>query len=136
MWAAIMYAGKDPDDYSGDNFRNLYFDNSAWPVDVEEEMTEEEVPAEFSLSSNYPNPFNPATRISYFIPRASHVRLQIFNMLGQKITTLVDEDQAAGRKGVVWDGRDENGNEVASGVYLYRLQAGDFSQTEKMVLIK
>jgi len=133
---AIMYAGKEPDDYYGDNFQNLWFDNRAWPVDVEEEMTEEEVPAEFSLSSNYPNPFNPETRISYFIPRVSHVKLQIFNILGHKIRTLVDEDQAAGRKGVLWDGRDDQGEQVASGVYLYRLQAGDLSESKKMVLMR
>jgi hypothetical protein len=131
-----MYAGKDPDDPFGDNFQNLWFDNSTWGTDVEEEMTEEEVPAEFSLSSNYPNPFNPETRISYFIPRVSHVKLQIFNILGQKIRTLVDEDQAAGREGVLWDGRDDQGEQVASGVYLYRLQAGDLSESKKMVLIR
>ena len=131
-----MYAGKDPDDYSGDDFQNLWFDNSAWPVDIEEEMTAEEVPAEFSLSTNYPNPFNPETRISYFIPKASRVRLEIFNILGQKIRTLVDEDQPVGRKEVTWDGRDDEREQVVSGVYLYRLQAGDLSESKKMVLMK
>jgi hypothetical protein len=136
MGAAIVYAGKDPDDPFGDNFRNLWFDNSAWPTDVEEEVTEEEVPAEFSLSTNYPNPFNPETRIDYFVLETSHVRLEIFNLLGQRIRTLVDEYQAFGERSVTWDGRDENGQELASGVYLYRLQAKDFSQTKKMVLIR
>ncbi len=133
---AIMYAGKDPDEPFGDNFRNLWFDNSAWPVDVEEEMTEEGVPAEFSLSPNYPNPFNPQTRISYFIPEASRVRLEIFNILGQRIKTLVDEEQAAGRVEVSWDGTDKDGNDVASGVYLYKLEAGNSSQSNKMVLMR
>jgi hypothetical protein len=136
MGPAVMYAGKDPDDYDGDNFHNLWFDNSAWPVDVEEEMTEEEVPAEFLLSFNYPNPFNPKTRISYFIPKTSHVRLEIFNLLGQRIRILVDEYQPVGKRTVIWDGRDGKGQELASGVYLYRLQAGDFSQTKKMGLIR
>jgi hypothetical protein len=133
---AIMYAGKWPDDYDGDNFHDVWFDNRAWPTDVEEEMTEGELPAQFSLSANYPNPFNPETRISYFIPKASHVRLEIFNILGQSIRTLVDEEQMAGGKEVTWDGRNENGSEVASGVYLYRLEAGNLSQSKKMVLIR
>jgi len=132
---AIMWAGKEPpDDPFGDNFQNLLF--NAWFTDVEEEMTEEEVPAEFSLSSNYPNPFNPETRISYFIPQSCHVRLEIFNILGQKIRTLVDENQPVGRKEVTWDGRDYQGEQIASGVYLYRLRAGDFRESKKMVLMR
>jgi hypothetical protein len=136
MGAAIVYAGKDPDHYSGDNFRNLWFDNSAWPVDVEEEMTEEEVPLGFSLSTNYPNPFNPETRIGYLIPKTSHVRLEIFNLLGQRIRTLVDEYQAFGERSVTWDGRDDQCESVASGVYFYRLQTEDFVETKKMVVIR
>lgn len=136
---AIMYAGKDPDDPFGDNFQNLWFDNSTWGTDVEEEMTEEEVPAEFSLSANYPNPFNPVTSIQYAVgsrQKPIPTTLKIYNVLGQLVRTLVDEPQAAGTYEVLWNGRDDNGAEVASGVYLYRLQVGDFSQIRKMVLMK
>ena len=126
-----LYAGKTP---SG-NFENLAFDNGGW-TDVENQTEEELSPPEFSLSNNYPNPFNPETKISYFVPKASHVRLEVFNILGRKIRTLVDEDQMAGNNEVTWDGRDDEGNEVASGIYLYKLEAGDLSQSRKMVLIR
>ena len=137
---AIMYAGKEPDDPFGDNFQNLWFDNSAWPTDVEEEMTEGEVPAKFSLSANYPNPFNPVTRIQYSVSsnqiQPIHTTLRIYNVLGQLVKTLVNEPQEAGTYEVIWDGRDENGNEVASGIYFYRLQAEDFTKAKKMLLLK
>jgi hypothetical protein len=135
----IVYAGfplKRDDgknlDYGG---WNLYYDFYDW-VGVEDENEGEKLPAEFSLSNNYPNPFNPETRIGYSIPKACQVKLEVFNILGQRIRTLVDENQTAGKKEVTWDGRDENRNEVASGVYFYKLQAGDFAQTKKMVLIR
>jgi hypothetical protein len=135
----IVYAGaplaKDDGkdlDYGG---WNLYYDYYGW-VGVEEETGEEKLPAEFSLSNNYPNPFNPETKIGYFIPKACQVKLEVFNILGQRVRTLIDEAQTAGKKEVTWDGRDESGNEVASGVYFYKLQAGDFAQTKKMVLMK
>ncbi|MCK4404486.1 MAG: T9SS type A sorting domain-containing protein [candidate division Zixibacteria bacterium] len=137
---AIMYAGKDPDDPFGDNFQNLWFDNSAWPTDVEEEMTEGEVPARFSLSANYPNPFNPVTRIQYSVgSRQTHplpITLRIYNVLGQLVRTLVNEPKEPGSYEVIWDGKDENGNEAASGIYFYRLQAEDFTKAKKMLLLK
>jgi hypothetical protein len=130
-----LLAGKEDNDVFGDDFQDLYFIFGAW-VGVGEEITEEQLAIGFSLSSNYPNPFNPETRISYFIPKASRARLEIFDILGRKIRTLVAEDQPAGRKEVTWDGRNDRGEQVASGVYFYRLQAGDFSLTKKMVLMK
>jgi hypothetical protein len=114
---------------------NLYFDQHAWS-DVGDDAADMESPAHFSLSTNYPNPFNPETRIGYSLPKASHVKLEIFNILGQRIKTIVDEDQTIGNKEVVWDGTDVRGEQVASGVYFYRLQAKDFVQTKKMVLMK
>jgi hypothetical protein len=135
----IVYAGTPPPkDGAGnliDGAWDLYFDYYPW-TDVEEDVAEEELPAQFSLSDNYPNPFNPKTKIGYFIPKASQVKLEVFNILGQRVRTLVDEVQTAGKKEVTWDGKDESANEVASGVYFYKLQAGDFTQTKKMVLIR
>jgi hypothetical protein len=134
----IVYAGAPLKKDDGKNLDyggwNLYYDYYDW-TDVEE-TAEEKSPAEFSLSNNYPNPFNPETRIGYFIPKACQVKLEIFNILGQRVRTLVDEAQTAGKKEVIWDGKDEKGNELASGVYFYKLQAGDFTQTKKMVLMK
>jgi hypothetical protein len=104
------------------------------PDDVSE--GEDLVPREFFLSQNYPNPFNPATSISYGLPQDSRVRIEVFNILGQNVRTLVDEDQQAGYKRVIWDGRDRNGRAVASGVYFYRLKAGDSQETKKMLMVK
>ena len=89
------------------------------------------VPKVFSLSQNYPNPFNPITKINYALPTDSHVRLDIYNILGQKVATLIDGNQKAGYKTARWDA-----GSFSSGIYFYRLQAGDFVQTRKMVLLK
>ncbi len=93
-------------------------------------------PERFSLSPNYPNPFNPTTSIGYALPQDAHVRLTVYNMLGQKVATLVDEQQSAGYKTVLWKGADENGEQVASGVYFYRLEADEYSEVNKMMLVK
>ncbi len=91
---------------------------------------------DFQLAQNFPNPFNPSTTITYRIPEAALVTLTVYNALGQVVRTLVNAVQLAGRHQVVWDGRDERGREVAAGVYLYRLQAGSFQQTRKMLLVR
>ncbi len=93
-------------------------------------------PERFSLSQNYPNPFNPETEISYALPNACHVELLVYNLLGQKVRTLLDEHQAAGHKTIHWDGTDEKGSKVASGIYFYRIQAGEFTNARKMILMK
>lgn len=95
-----------------------------------------QVPGEYSLSPNYPNPFNPETKIRFELPKASHVTLKIYNMLGQEIATLVNGDLKAGYKVVTWNGRNQFGYPVASGVYLYRLVTPEFSKTMKMLFIK
>ncbi len=94
-------------------------------------------PETFRLLSNYPNPFNPETNIVYNLPNRATVSLTIFNTLGQKITTLIDAQQLnAGEHVTRWDGRDDSGRVAPSGVYFYRLEAGDFSQTSKMLLLR
>ncbi len=90
----------------------------------------------FSISQNHPNPFNPATEFTVAVPKASHVKIEIFNILGQKVKTLVDKDMKAGVYLVDWDGKDERGAEVSSGVYFYRIVADDFSDIKKMVLVR
>jgi hypothetical protein len=94
------------------------------------------VPTVYSLSQNFPNPFNPTTTIGYAIPKTGQVELAVFNTAGQKVRTLVAEEQSAGFYKMVWDGRNELGESVASGVYIYRLHSGSFSKTAKMNLIK
>ncbi|RME18843.1 MAG: T9SS C-terminal target domain-containing protein, partial [Candidatus Zixiibacteriota bacterium] len=94
------------------------------------------LPNTFALGQNYPNPFNPTTTIEYSIPRRSRVVIDIFNVLGQSVRRLVDEKAEAGTHSVVWDGRTNGGRPVASGVYLYRITAGEFVRTRKMLLLK
>ena len=94
------------------------------------------MPDRFDLHQNFPNPFNPDTRIRYQLPEASHVQLVIFNALGQRIKTLVDQDKDAGWYLEKWDGRDDHGGLVGSGVYFVKLKAGSFSKIQKMMLIQ
>jgi hypothetical protein len=94
------------------------------------------IPLRFALAAPRPNPFNPRTVINYDLPRESRVNLRVFDVEGREVRALVATTQAAGRYGVAWDGRDEQGVAVASGVYFYRLDAGDFSATEKMLLTR
>jgi hypothetical protein len=93
-------------------------------------------PSEFVLYPNYPNPFNPETEIEYSLVKDGRVNLEIYNVLGQRVKTLVDEYQTTGDRLIHWDGKDENGNEVASGIYFYKIQVGDLVQTKKMILLR
>ena len=97
---------------------------------------EESIPESYALVQNYPNPFNPETEIRFQLPKDSHVVLRIFNTLGQEIRTLTDREYEAGLHRVRWDAEDNNGNVVSSGIYLYQLRAGGFSQIRKMTLLR
>jgi len=110
---------------------------SAAPTSVED-RDEAPIPTIFSLAQNYPNPFNATTAISYQLSGVSphHTTLKVYNIAGQKVRTLVDEEQAPGYYSVSWDGRDGLGTEVSSGIYFYRLQAGSYAEIRKMVLLK
>jgi len=98
------------------------------------------LPEKFQLYQNYPNPFNPATRINYVIAAQGiapvQVELTVFNILGQKVRTLVNGRQKASSHCFVWDGRNDNGLALGSGIYLYRLTVPGFSKTKKMLLIR
>ena len=94
------------------------------------------LPDRFSLDQNMPNPFNPSTVIGYQLPESGMVRLAIFNLLGQQVRVLVNEPRNAGAFSATWDGADALGRRVASGIYLYRIQAGGFSATKRMLLLK
>jgi flagellar hook assembly protein FlgD len=93
-------------------------------------------PHQFALSQNYPNPFNPETEIRYQLPENCQVSLVIYNLLGQQIRTLVENQQPAGFHAVRWDGKDDQGQAVASGVYLYLMKAKQFQQVQKMLLLR
>ena len=94
------------------------------------------IPLEYSLAQNYPNPFNPSTTIRYAMPEAGSVHIAVYNMVGQRVRTVVNARQSAGVHETVWDGRDDAGHTVSSGVYLYRIKTGSFTQARKMLLVK
>jgi hypothetical protein len=94
------------------------------------------VPMSFGLHQNYPNPFNPSTIIQYDLPAPSKVRLEIFNVLGQQVKTLVDDYKEAGYQSVTWNGDDDNGGSVATGIYFYKISADNKVETKKMMLLK
>jgi len=100
------------------------------------EQIEFNIPNDFDLSQNYPNPFNPTTVFEYSVPARSDVLIEIVNILGQQIRTLVNSTVAAGRYQITWDGSNSQGQKVSSGVYFYHIQAGDYNETKKMLLLK
>ncbi|UCD63823.1 MAG: T9SS type A sorting domain-containing protein, partial [Candidatus Zixiibacteriota bacterium] len=106
------------------------------PVDVYDGAADGLLPAAAFLSQNYPNPFNPATAIEFSLPGRARATVMIFNIKGQQVRRLLDEERPAGNHVVFWDGRDDSGNQAATGVYLYRLQAGEVVETRKMLLLK
>jgi len=106
------------------------------PLDVGEETGNPSTPKSFTLFQNQPNPFNPETKISYYLPTSCQARLTIYNILGQNVRTLFDGQQDAGVQTQIWDGRNDHGVQLSSGIYFYRLQADNFHQTKKMILMK
>ncbi len=94
------------------------------------------LPEGYALQQNHPNPFNPETMITYSLPEETHIRLVVYNQMGQIVRTLVDGHRSAGSYSIVWDGRDSNGESLASGIYLYRIEADGFVQTRKMSLMR
>ncbi len=95
-----------------------------------------QLPTQFALGQNYPNPFNPTTEIRFDLPSRSHVNLSVYNLLGQRVRQLLDEERRAGSWIVSWNGSDDNGNAVSSGVYFFKMEAGNFTDTRKMMLLK
>jgi flagellar hook assembly protein FlgD len=105
-------------------------------VDVDSKYDKSLAPSDYALENNYPNPFNPTTRISYAIPIKEMVSLKIYNMLGQEVRTLINLPQNPGRYTVEWDGRTNNGEFTASGVYIYSIRSGSYVESKKMILLK
>ncbi len=128
--------GDTTDDYKDDPCIKLYTTETgqatSW-LDVKNDIT---IPTEFKLSQNYPNPFNPTTSIVYEIQHESNVKLVIYDLVGNKIRTLVNDYKQVGQHTISWDGRDNLGQAVSGGIYFCKLQAGDFIQTRKMLLLK
>jgi len=106
------------------------------PTSADGEDEESQNPSTYALGQNYPNPYNPVTQITYQLPQPGVVSLKIYNVQGQLVRTLVNEYKPAGTHSISWNGRSDLGMEVSSGIYLYRIQAGNFTETKRMILIK
>jgi subtilisin family serine protease len=117
-----------------DNEHSHMYRSSRIPTGVDDGQTS--VPGTFALAQNYPNPFNPSTTIEYSVPSGTHVSIDIFNVLGQRIKVLVDQAQPVGTYRVDWRGTDEAGRTVASGIYFYRLKTDAHTEAKKMILLK
>ena len=94
------------------------------------------LPEVFALHQNYPNPFNPVTTLRYDLPENGLVNITIYDMLGKQVKTLINQTQDAGYRSVIWDATNDYGKPVSAGIYLYQIQAGEYMQTKKMVLLK
>jgi len=107
-----------------------------YPEDILSGVEDGGLPTVLALNGNYPNPFNPMTKISFDLPRSTKVALEVFDLRGRKVQTLVSENLGAGRHAVIWNGTDSGGRQVSSGTYFYRLQADGSTMTNKMLLLK
>jgi len=116
----------------------IYWDDLDFPVFGGLVSVENDgfIPEEFNVSQNYPNPFNPATTINYSIPQQSRVVIKVYDMMGKEINTLVNEDKSPGYYSAQWNGENSYGTRVATGIYFYRVVAGNFAQVKKMILLK
>jgi len=130
----VYVTGRSDGDGSGWDYCTIrYVETSS---EVKDETGDRERPSEFDLSQNYPNPFNPSTKIEFTLAKSGFFTLQIYDTLGRKVRTLVSEELSSGYKSVIWDGKNDDGKDVSSGVYFYQLKVGDFSQPKKMLLLK
>jgi len=94
------------------------------------------LPTSYMIHQNYPNPFNPVTTLRYDLPEVALVNITIYDMMGRQVSTLVSSQQSAGYKSVRWNATNDAGSLVSAGLYLYMIQAGNFKQTKKMILLK
>ena len=106
------------------------------PVNAIADFEQESVIQQYYLEQNFPNPFNPSTSIRFNLPARKKVDLEIFTITGEKVRTLIANEMKAGVHDVPWDGRNEKGRSVASGLYIYRLKTEDFTRSKKMLLIR
>ena len=107
--------------------------DAGWVLSVDEEMG---IPDVFALHQNYPNPFNPVTTIRFDVPQESHIRMDIYNILGQRVRTLVNSDMQAGYHTIRWNGTNDMGKPLSSGMYIYRIHSSEFTSVKKLVLMK
>ena len=132
----IGFGGGGSDSYLYGYIDELRIQNYNIPSDVADKDNQDILPSDYELSQNYPNPFNPTTNISYKLPQNSKVELTVYNMLGKQVRVLVNKNQNAGSYNAHWDGNDDFGNKLSSGIYFYRLKTDQFNCTRKMIFMK
>ena len=134
-----IYAVLDPDNVIDEIHEN---NNKGWSVLGKSRIsgitvkTGSNLSVKYALNQNYPNPFNPSTYISYEIPEPVYVEIYIYNIMGQRIFTLVNEDQLPGQYEYKWSGETDTKRYVSSGIYLYQIKAGNYTRTKKMIYMK
>jgi len=132
--------GSDGTLYIGLHISSLFQNHQQNLIAIRDEVNAVEPPGteilNYRLEQNYPNPFNSFTTIRYALPKLSKISLKIYNLSGQRVKTLIEEEQGSGWKTVNWDGTDDNGKELSSGVYFYKMQAGNYSAARKLMLIR
>ena len=141
-YSGISLEDQDLIDQNMDNYIEIYNSLSGSGIAVDrmrallETIISSEVPLEYSLKQNYPNPFNPMTTLRYDLPEDALVNITIYDMMGREVSNLVSRQQRTGYKSAVWNATNNAGQSVSAGLYLYMIQAGQFRQTKKMVLLK
>ncbi len=133
LFEELNHVTPSPADF---NFANIRVDEKMVTIVAIKNQPELQIPGEWQLSQNYPNPFNNETLIDYQVTRISHIKIEIFNMMGQRLKMLVNENKIPGIYKISWDGKDDQGGLVGSGIYLYRMAAGDFTAVKKLVLVQ
>ena len=118
------------------NGHNVYISQIDYGLTDIEDDNPNTLPSGYGLEQNYPNPFNPSTSIEFSLPSKSHVKLEVYNLLGRKIASIADRFFESGTHTVNWDGKNFSGEQAASGIYFYRMEAGQFDLTRKMILLK
>lgn len=118
------------------DFTDIIVDDNSTTLTVVKDESKYEIPKEWKLTQNRPNPFNAETTISYQVPKPSRVTIEVYNLLGQRLRQLVDETKEPGVHQIIWNGRDENGLYVGSGIYLCKMRAGNYAAIKKMVLVQ
>jgi len=116
------------------NDHDVYFETTEYYTDIQEQESSV-IPSDISLDV-FPNPFNPITQITFSIPKQEHVNLKIYNVQGHLIKNLIDAEKEAGYYTIMWDGKNDDGRSVSSGVYLYKVEAGRYNSTKQMILLK
>ena len=128
------------DVYADDGFEDVESSNGPWGLTIDAgwvlSVDNNTIPDVFALHNNYPNPFNPVTNIRYDIPELSKVSIDIYNIAGNKVKTLVSKEHQPGRYKVQWNATNESGAPVATGMYIYKIRAKDFVSVKKLLLMK